>query len=81
MKRAQFDGERPMSPEEWESQAPRRGTGLDPNGLPVRDVKVRFNAWEVEQLKRLALEECSSFQRTIRLIVRRHLAERRGDCG
>jgi hypothetical protein len=62
----------------FENGAPHRGAGLDVNGLPSRDVKVRFNAWEVEQLKQVAQDECASFQRAIRLIVRRYLIDRQG---
>lgn len=45
------------------------------DGLPAKDVHVRLNAWEVDQLRKLGLRECASMQRLIRIIVRRRLFE------
>ncbi len=51
----------------------------DPDGMPVKDVHVRLNAWEHAQLQKLGRRECASMQRLIRMLVRERLFAVFGD--
>lgn len=66
---------RPLSPADWGRQAPRRGAGPDPHGLPAKSTHIRFNLWEIEQLQRLCLKEGLTLQQLVRNTMRRRLFE------
>ena len=49
------------------------GGRFDPDGMPVKEVRFRVNAWEHAELQRLARGRCDSMQRTMRVILRERL--------
>lgn len=53
----------------------------EPDGLPVKTVHVRFNAWELTRLQKLARRECTTMQGLIRGALRKVLFEEYGRDG
>lgn len=61
---------RKKTAEEWEAEAPRRGRGANPDGLPAKYARIRFNLWEHEKMQLLARKRGLTMQQLVRNAMR-----------